>query len=315
MCGMRDYTKLVPLDKYRMAIYNRLVIKCPYSSCSGRFMMKNRQQHYENNCSYFKYFECHANICRIKLNKTCKCEICLHHDCYGLTAQNFESEFEGNSSNAKVSSLSADEQRELMEKRERSRKQTTMAKGEHCKPCPECKDKRCEVKHRCGAAFNAEKCKPGSNVACIHPCGVKHGQEECKGKPCGQLLKCAKKTGITYTSEAEVREHWSKNCEAFFFYCPNCSTQFKNKQHNCVKDLKEEKEDMQEAVRLTAESLKELREDAGGLIKHYNPLEEKFKEECDEFWDQVYKKLTADDRQECLDSITEVIECQGAEDY
>lgn len=42
---------------------------------------------------------------------------------------------------------------------------------------------------------------------------------------------------------------------------------------------------MQEAVRLTAESLKELREDAGGLIKHYNPLEEKFKEECDEFWD------------------------------
>ena len=86
MCGMKDLAKLVPLDKYRMAIYNRLVIKCPYPSCSGRFMMKNRQLHYENNCNHFKFYECHAKICRIKLNKTCKCEICLHHDCYGLTA-------------------------------------------------------------------------------------------------------------------------------------------------------------------------------------------------------------------------------------
>ena len=72
---------------------------------------------------------------------------------------------------------------------------------------------------------------------------------------------------------------------------------------------------MQEAVRLTAESLRELREDAGGLIQHYNPLEEKYKEECDEFWDQIYKKLTDEDREECLESINEVIACQGAEDY
>ena len=71
---------------------------------------------------------------------------------------------------------------------------------------------------------------------------------------------------------------------------------------------------MQEAVRMTRDELNDLRENAG-VVKVYNPLEEKFKEECDEFWDQIYKKLTKEDRQECLDSITEVIECQGAEDY
>ena len=47
------------------------------------------------------------------------------------------------------------------------------------------------------------------------------------------------------------------------------------------------------------------------MVKIINPLEEKFKMECEEFWDEVYKKLTAEDRLECLESITEVIECQG----
>ena len=71
---------------------------------------------------------------------------------------------------------------------------------------------------------------------------------------------------------------------------------------------------MEEAVRWTKEEVKNLRENQG-VVKIINPLEEKFKVECEEFWDDVYKKLTADDRQECLDSITEVIECQGDGDY
>ena len=97
VCGMRDSSKLVALDPYRMAIYERLVVKCPYPRCSGRFMMKNRNQHYEKYCNHFNYFECHANICRIKLNKNCECEICKYHDCYSLTEINIDSEFESKS--------------------------------------------------------------------------------------------------------------------------------------------------------------------------------------------------------------------------
>ena len=92
-------------------------------------------------------------------------------------------------------------------------------------------------------------------------------------KPCGVELKCATKTANTYDTETEVLEHWNVNCEAFFFYCPNCSTQFKNKEHNCVKDLKLEKEDLQVALRLTEDQFKEFRE-SEGLIKHINPLED-----------------------------------------
>ena len=106
---------------------------------------------------------------------------------------------------------------------------------------PECKDKKCEVIHRCGANKDAEKCKPGANSSsskkekkCIHPCGVIHGLEECKMRPCGMELKCATKKAKTYDTEDEVFKHWNYDCEAFFFYCPNCSTPFRNKEHNLL---------------------------------------------------------------------------------
>ena len=63
-------------------------------------------------------------------------------------------------------------------------------------------------------------------------------------------------------------------------------------------------------MRFTKEELKDLRENQG-VVKIVNELEDHFKMECEEFWDEIYKKLTPEDRLECLESITEVIECQG----
>ena len=117
----------------------------------------------------------------------------------------------------------------------------------------------------------------------------------------GQVLQ------TEYMTEEAVKEHWEKNCEAFFFYCPKCNTQFRNKEHNCIKDLKEERHDLEEAVRFTREEVKNLRENEGA-VKVINLLEDKNKSQCEEFWDEIYKKLTPDDRQDCLDSINEVIE-------
>ena len=147
--------------------------------------MKNREHHYENNCNYFKFYECHAHICKIKSNKTCTCLHCKHHDCYELNQHNFD-EFDdkGNAINQK--SISKEEERELLDAQQQSAKLTT--KNGHCIPCPECKDKPCEVKHKCGAKFGDPKCK--DNAGCEHPCGVRNGFEDCKTKPCGRLHVC-----------------------------------------------------------------------------------------------------------------------------
>ena len=56
--------------------------------------MKNRLQHYNENCNYFKFFECRATICKIKQNKTCPCKICKHHDCYDLNSHAFDADFD-----------------------------------------------------------------------------------------------------------------------------------------------------------------------------------------------------------------------------
>ena len=120
-------------------------------------------------------------------------------------------------------------------------------------------------------------------------------------------LKCATKKAKTYDTEDEVFKHWNYDCEAFFFYCPNCSTPFRNKEHNCVEDLKQEKEDVEVALHLIKDQLKEYRENEG-LVKIINPLEDHNKMECEDFYDTIYKKLVQKDKDNVLEWIADEIE-------
>ena len=79
-----EFERIVKLNKYRLAIYNRLVVTCPH--CTGKFMIKNKKQHFEKYCKQYKYYYCKATVCNIKTVKHCSCEYCKFHDCYDLKA-------------------------------------------------------------------------------------------------------------------------------------------------------------------------------------------------------------------------------------
>ena len=76
----------VPLNREMQQIYERLVVKCKMPNCKKAFKLKDRTRHYEKKCAYFKYYDCEAEICKIKqLSADCGCDHCEKHDCYNLS--------------------------------------------------------------------------------------------------------------------------------------------------------------------------------------------------------------------------------------
>lgn len=49
-------------------------------------MMKDRLEHYNNECAFYEYFKCGGTICKIKNStKICGCVACEMHDCYNIS--------------------------------------------------------------------------------------------------------------------------------------------------------------------------------------------------------------------------------------
>eukprot|EP00353_Schmidingerella_taraikaensis_P017863 CAMPEP_0185612196 /NCGR_PEP_ID=MMETSP0436-20130131/20292_1 /TAXON_ID=626734 ORGANISM="Favella taraikaensis, Strain Fe Narragansett Bay" /NCGR_SAMPLE_ID=MMETSP0436 /ASSEMBLY_ACC=CAM_ASM_000390 /LENGTH=68 /DNA_ID=CAMNT_0028245419 /DNA_START=581 /DNA_END=787 /DNA_ORIENTATION=- len=59
----------------------------------------------------------------------------------------------------------------------------------------------------------------------------------------------------------QLQQHWETNCEAFFFYCPECSLPFKlsDEGHDCITALNNEKANLEETLEMVKENIKELR--------------------------------------------------------
>ena len=53
----------------------------------------------------------------------------------------------------------------------------------------------------------------------------------------------------------ELEKHWETNCEAFFFYCPDCDLPFKLSEegHHCIDALNSEKINLEETLEMVKE--------------------------------------------------------------
>ena len=70
---------------YYKKLYQRIRIKCDKGDCELEYMMKDRETHYEKECSFYEYFKCGGTICKIKKStEICGCIACELHDCYDI---------------------------------------------------------------------------------------------------------------------------------------------------------------------------------------------------------------------------------------
>lgn len=77
----------MPIEKipYYQRLYDNILVKCDKGDCEEEYLMKDRIDHYEKDCSGYKFYECGGTICKIKdSSKFCGCIACEEHDCYDI---------------------------------------------------------------------------------------------------------------------------------------------------------------------------------------------------------------------------------------